>query len=258
LLLIKKEKIDLLHCQGFLSSLLGFLLSRLTGLPYLVTVQRLERRGNPLKSLVYRKAALIIAASTAVKRYFEEIGCQNIEILPNGIDLKRFKNLEPKPHQGFIVITVARLEKVKGIEYLIKAIDVLRSNNLENLTRNLVLEKKVRFLGQIPNEKIPEYLVLADCFVLPSLREGFGIAVLEAQAAGLPVIGTKVGGILDLIENGKTGLLVEPGDPQALASAIFKVYSGQRFARPNLEKYSWQNIAQKVYESYLRCRNISS
>lgn len=272
LLLIKKEKIDLLHCQGFLSSLLGFLLSRLTGLPYLVTVQRLERRGNPLKSLVYRKAALIIAASTAVKRYFEEIGCQNIEILPNGIDLKRFKNLEPKPHQGFIVITVARLEKVKGIEYLIKAIDVLRSNNielliigdgserknLENLTRNLVLEKKVRFLGQIPNEKIPEYLVLADCFVLPSLREGFGIAVLEAQAAGLPVIGTKVGGILDLIENGKTGLLVEPGDSQALASAIFKVYSGQRFARPNLEKYSWQNIAQKVYESYLRCRNISS
>jgi len=272
--LMKKEKIDILHCQGFLSSVLGFCISKITGVPYVTTVQRMESRRNPLKNFIYRNAAVCIGVSRAVGDYFKEIGCKNVEVIPNGVDLKRFENLERKPHEGFVVATVARLEKVKGIEYLIKSISNLKSQisnltcliigdgserkNLENLVGKLDLKEKVKFLGEIPNEKIPDYLAQVDCFVLPSLREGFGIALLEAQAAGIPVIGTKIGGILDLIEDGKTGLLVSPGNSQAIAEAINKIYSGLRFDRINLEKYNWQNIAEKVYATYLRYGHISS
>jgi len=269
--IIKKENIDIIHCQGFLSSLTGFCLSKITKAPYIVTVQRQEKRGNPLKEFVYRQAVLCIGASNAVKEYFKRIGAKNIEAIPNGIDLEKFENVEKKSHEGFVVMTVARLEKVKGVEYLIKAFDELRSNlskekfdpfklsiigdgserkNLEGLAKELGLENKVKFLGEIPNDNIPGYLAEADCFVLPSLREGFGIAILEAQAAGVPVVGSKAGGIKELIEDGKTGLLVEPCNPEALAQAILKIYHGQKFAKPDLGKYNWGNIAEKVYEIY--------
>ena len=275
LILIKKEKIDVLHCQGFLSSLLGFLLSKIAGTPYLITVQRMEKRGNWLKEMVYKKAFVCIGASRAIEEYFKEIGCKNIEIIPNGIDLEKYRDLVHKPHTDFVVMTVARLEKVKGVKYLIEAFNYfLQSNchqyddgsstaiiigdgserkNLEGMVEKLGLKEKIKFLGEIPNEKIPEYLAMADCFVLPSLKEGFGIVILEAQAAGIPVVGTKVGGILDLIEDGKTGLLVAPANPRAIVEAINKIYSGLRFNQINLEKYNWQSIAARVFKIYENC-----
>jgi len=271
----------IIHCQGFLSSFLGYWLSVFTKVPYIVTVQRLESNLNPLKNFVYRKANFCIAASEAIKENFEKIGAKNIEVIPNGIDLERFTSSERKPHKDFVIITVARLERVKGIKYLIEAFKLFNrslrslvrddnnsniSNNsniklviigdgserkqLENLTEKLELKEKIKFLGEIPNERIPEYLAGADCFVLPSIKEGFGIAILEAQAVGLPVIATKMGGILDIIKDGETGILVEPKNSQALAQAIYKIYSGQKFAKANLEKYDWQNIVEKVYQIY--------
>ena len=274
LALVRKEKINIVHCQGFLSSVLGFLLFKLTGAPYVVTVQRLESKSNPFKNFIYRQAAVCIGASRAIGQYFKEIGCQNVEVIPNGIDLNRFENLERKKGEKFTIMTVARLEKVKGIEYLIRAFDSLRfdlrgrsnlliigdgseKRSLEGLVEKLGLKDKVRFLGEIPNEQIPSYLATADCFVLPSLKEGFGIVILEAQAAGIPVIGTKVGGILDLIKDGQTGILVEPGNPEDISRAISRVYADQDFshsliqnAKIELKKYSWRNIAEKVYQIY--------
>ena len=266
--LIKKEKIDVLHCQGFLSSLIGFCLFVVTRVPYVTTVQRLEKKRNPLKNFIYRKAAVCIGASSAIKKNFEDVGCKNIEVIPNGIDMKRFEGLERKAHDGFIVISVARLEKVKGIEYLIKAVkdfklliigDGSERKNLENLVQKLNLKDKVTFLGQIPNKEIPHHLMEADCLVVPSVREGFGISVLEAQAAGLPVIGTRVGGILDLIKDQKTGILVEPKNVQQIEEAVSKIKSDPEFtrslienARNNARKYDWQEITERVYNIYQR------
>lgn len=276
LLLIRKEKINILHCQGFLSSFLGYLLFKFTSVPYIVTVQRLETKRDFLRRLAYRNAKVCIAASSAIRKYFEKIGVKNVEVIPNGIDLKRFEGLESKPHRGFMVITVARLEKVKGVNFLIGALagadlrgrsdiqlwiigDGSERKNLENLVGELHLEEKVKFLGQIPNEKIPEYLALADCFVLPSLREGFGIAILEAMAAKVPVIGTNVGGINDIVKDGKAGILVDPGNSEAIAKAILKIY-GQPEVKERLIKsaiaelisYDWESIVKKVYEIYQR------
>lgn len=276
-ILIKKEKINIMHCQGFLSSVLGFCLAEITGIPFIVTVQRLESKRNPLKNFIYRNATVCIGASRAIGDYFKTIGCKKVEIIPNGIDLGKFNDLHRQPHDEFIVITVARLEKVKGIEYLLQAAHQMKEvgppslkpvkfviigdgaerKNLESLADKLNLKEQVRFLGEIPNAKIPEYLAGADCFVLPSLKEGFGIVILEAQAAGIPVIGTSVGGILDLIEDGKNGLLVAPGDSDAIRKAVAKIASDLNLAqvlalnaKNNLIKYDWQNIADRVYQIY--------
>jgi len=283
--LIKKQKINFFHCQGFLSGLLGYFLSKLTKIPYIVTVQRIEENRGFLRKLVYKNAKICIAASSAIKKYFEEIGCQNIEIIPNGIDLEKFKNLDRQRSREklgfkdeFVVMTVARLEKIKGIEHLIKSAKIISLNppnqhksvfliigdgrerkNLESLVVRLNLINQVKFLGQIPNEKIPEYLVAADCFVLPSLKEGFGIAILEAMACGLPVIGTNVGGIPDIIKDGKSGILVEPKDPEAIAKAIVKIFSKSQLSQYRIDKamaelirYDWRNISERVYKIYQR------
>ncbi|MFH1820676.1 MAG: glycosyltransferase family 4 protein [Candidatus Nealsonbacteria bacterium] len=266
LALIRNEKIDILHCQGFLSSLLGFCLSVLTGIPYITTVQRIESKRNKLKNFIYKKASFCIGASSAIKKNFEDIGVKNIEVIPNGVDLSRFKGLARRTHDEFTVITVARLEKVKGIEYLIRAVDNFRlliigdgseRKNLEYLVEELGLKEKIKFLGQIANEKIPAYLMEADCFCLPSLREGFGIAILEAQAAGIPVIATRTGGILDLIKDGETGFLVDPKNTKQIKEAVFKIQSDQelaqnltRNAKEKLVNYNWSNIADRVYKVY--------
>lgn len=269
--LVRKEKIDLIHCQGFLSAFLGYLIFKFFRIPYIVTAQSLQSK-SWLKKMVYRKAAYCIAASSAIKKYFEEIGCKNIAVIPNGIDLSGFKGLKREPHDGFIVMTVARLEKVKGINYLIEAISRLdlpgrlslvligdgsQRKKLENLAKRLGV--KAKFLGEIPNRKIPEQLAQADCFVIPSIKEGFGIVILEAMAAKIPVIGTRVGGILDIIEDGKTGLLAEPADSRKIAEAIQRIYQSPSLreglvnnAAAELKYYDWQNIAVKVYEIYLK------
>ncbi|MCP6718831.1 MAG: glycosyltransferase family 4 protein [Patescibacteria group bacterium] len=278
LFLIKKEKINICHCQGFLSSFLGYLLFNLTKTPYVVTVQRLEKNSF-LRKLVYRNAKTCIAASSAIKDYFIEIGSKDIVVIPNGIDLRRFSNLDRKENRAklgldnkFTIMTIARLEKVKGIRYLIQSLPLLDINyqllivgdgsereSLENMVKKLGLDNKVEFLGQIQNEKIPDYLIVADCSILPSLKEGFGIVILEAIASKVPVVATRVGGILDIIEDEKTGLLVESKNPDQIAKAIYRIYSQPELARDlvanaslNLVKYDWQNITGEVHKIYKR------
>lgn len=279
--IIKKEKINIIHCQGFLSGFLGYLLFKLTNIPYIITVQRLERSKNYFKKLVYNNAKICIAASNKIKEYFEQIRCKNIKVIPNGIELKRFQNLnreESRKKMGFdnefVIITVARLEKVKGLEYLIKALDILKKrsgenyklliigegterDNLKNLTKKLKLENSIKFLGQISNQDIPNYLSAADCFVLPSISEGFGIVILEAMAANVPIVATRVGGILDIIENEKTGILVQSKNSNQIAKAVYELYSNPEFAKNlaknagnDLEKYNWNNIVKKVSSIY--------
>ncbi len=292
LFLIRKEKIDILLCQGFLSGLLGFCLSKITGVSYIITVQSIEQNTHFLKNIVYRNAVCCIAASSAIKKYFEKIGCKNIEIIPNGIDTNRFKGLNKQKSREklgigdeFVIMTVARLEKVKGVDHLIKATHFLNTKyhilntkyrtliigdgsqrkGLEDLVKKFNLKDRVKFLGEIPNKDIPRYLASADCFCLPSRREGFGIVVLEAQAMGVPVVASNVGGIPDLIEKEKTGILVEPENPEAIAKAIKRVYDQPEFAKQltenakqGLSKYNWDNIAEKMYANIISNTNLSS
>ncbi|HXW13031.1 MAG TPA: glycosyltransferase family 4 protein [Terriglobia bacterium] len=130
--------------------------------------------------------------------------------------------------------TAGRLVELKGIEYLLRAAATLRSEfptlrveiagsgpqreKLEGAVVRTGLEGRVKFLGWV--DDLPSLLSRWDVFVLPSLEEGFPIAALDAMAAGLPVVATAVGGVPELIEDGKTGYLVPPRDTEALASRL--------------------------------------
>ncbi len=276
--LIKEEKIDILVCSGFLNGFLGYCLKIMFRIPYIITVQSQQGKSS-VKKLVYKNADLCIAASSVIRKYFEQIGCRNVAVSPNGVDLSRFQNLNREQSRkelgltqnDFVIITVARLEKIKGIEYLIGAIrnfqfsifnfqllivgDGKERKNLENLAQKLGVGDRVRFLGQVPNDKVPQILAAGDCFVLPSLKEGFGIVILEAMAAGLPVIATNVGGIPDIIQDGNNGILIEPANSQAIANAIKQIIGQKDLTSKiianswnSLSQYDWDNIANKVFE----------
>ncbi len=127
-------------------------------------------------------------------------------------------------------------------------------NYLKKLAQDFKIIGNVEFLGEVPNDRISEYLVKADIFVRPSRSEGLGTAFLEAMAAGLPVIGTPVGGIPDFLKDGENGLFSRPEDAKDLSEKIVKLINnapfrekiakhGQQFV---LRDYSWDNIAARM------------
>ena len=109
--------------------------------------------------------------------------------------------------------------------------------SLEKTTSSLGIKDSVIFAGM--RKDVPEILSILDVFVLPSLNEGLPMALLEAQAAQIPVVATRVGAIPDVLENGVTGMLIPPKDPQAIAEAIIMILSDKQLA---------SGIAQKGFE----------
>ena len=159
-------------------------------------------------------------------------------VVPLGIDLERFGAAEPALEKaGPLVGNVARLAEQKGQRYLLEAAARVVERRpdvrfvlvgegelrpaLESRARELGLGDRVLFTGA--REDVPELLASLDVFAFPSLFEGLCVAVIEAQAAGVPVVATPVGGIRETVEDGKTGLLVPPRDAQALAGAILRL-----------------------------------
>jgi glycosyltransferase involved in cell wall biosynthesis len=234
---------------------------------------------------IFNKADHIQCISNFLANWAKELGAKcPIEVVPNGVDLKKFKieNTKSKVNElkqqiGIrdgekIIITVSRLVPKNGIEYLIEAINqlsiinyqfpikllILGSGPLEKKlklqVKNYKLENKVLFLGSIPNEKVPIYLTLGDVFVRPSLSEGLGNAFLEAMAAGVPIIGTPVGGIPDFLKDGETGLFCEVGNPKSIAEKINLLLSDENLKQRLIvngeklvdENYSWDIIAKKM------------
>src|SRR2546425_4595012 len=128
---------------------------------------------------------------------------------------------------------------------------------LRSLARALGVERQIIFTGALPRDEVIQAYASADIFVLPSLFEPFGIVLLEAMAAGLPVVASAVGGIVDVVADGKTGLLVPPGKPLALAAGLEQLVSDSSLrarmageARRRVSGYSWDLIVPRVVEVY--------
>jgi glycosyltransferase involved in cell wall biosynthesis len=189
-----------------------------------------------LQRQAYRCAHAIVANSGAAARQLESEGvpAARVEVIPNGVSVDRFS---PRPFGArpvTTILTVANLRPEKAHEVLLAAAAQLsprypqlqvvvagdgpRAAELRTLAHTLGIEGRVNFLGH--REDVPALLALADAFVLPSRSEAFPNGAIEAMAAGLPVVASRVGGLLDLIDEGRTGLLVPPDDPAALARAI--------------------------------------
>jgi glycosyltransferase involved in cell wall biosynthesis len=138
------------------------------------------------------------------------------------------------------------------------------NNYLRQQIHSLGISRNVTFHGIVSNDEIIEYYRNANLFVLPSFSEAFGMGLIEAMACELPVVATKVGGIPEVVENGRTGLLVEAGDSKELADAILNVFSdsklrmwmGKRARERVIKLFSWKKIARDtsiLYKSIRDC-----
>ena len=214
----------------------------------------------------------------------EFLGCRalaaDVRVVPLGTTPSRFRpGIDPVPVRrthgldgGPWLLTVARLDFHKGIDTVIRALPAIRAvfptaryavagtgsrrSSLERLTAELGLGDAVRLLGFVADEELPALYNAADLFVLASRRydllvEGFGISIVEASASGLPVIGSRSGGIPEAVREGETGFLVEPDDPAALAATAIRLLGDQALrrrmgaaGRAAVEShYNWDRVA---------------
>jgi glycosyltransferase involved in cell wall biosynthesis len=209
-----------------------------------------------------------------------------IFVIPNGVDVERFRpaspdralleKLEVEPGTR-IVLCPRRLVPKNGVRYLAEAIPLVvtkfdevrflivgdgearEKELIQQLLAQANVTSRVTLTGAVPNAEMPAFYNLADIAVLPSLVEATSIAGLEAMASGCPLVGTRVGGIPTLIEEGETGYLVPPADPQSLAEAILVLLQDKEqrarmgsAARKRAESmFSWPQIAQQTVEAYV-------
>ncbi len=211
----------------------------------------------------------------------------SISFIHNGIELDIFsqdllhyssqnrqkirQNLFRATQNEFIVITVAALHERKGLVYLIRAIKEVKAkipnikliivgngpqkNELMKTIATLGLDKEVMLLGK--QEHIPKILKSSDLFVLPSIKEAFGLVLLEAMACQLPIIASNVGGIPEIIQNHKNGELVEAGDTCAIADKIVELYENKAqrekiafIGNHDVKKFGAKEMALKTERIY--------
>jgi len=226
---------------------------------------------------------LVIAVSSSVKRYLIENELapeQRTVVIPNGIDFEEFAKrrsirakIHDTSHRTPIVGSIGSLNRQKGFRYLIEAMpEILKhyplltleiigkgpeKEKLEELVKERELTHHVAFLGE--KTDILDYLEHWSVFVLPSVSETFGIVLLEAMHSGLPIVASKVGGITDLIEHEKNGLLVEPKSSKAIAHSVLKLLDDQGLAAKikkhglsRVEDFDWQHIIKRIENSYVQ------
>jgi len=207
--------------------------------PYNTMMQRFHWLLTPLTRWIWRRADRLIAVCESLGRLTERT-CPGLRygVIPNGVDLKLFHPAErssPAAESRPIrCLAVARLVERKGLGELIQAFALLPRGGfeleivgegpdrrlLQDLTERLGVAPQVRFTGALSREAVAERYRVADLFTLPSSAEAFGNVFAEALASGLPIVGSTVGGIPELVEHGINGLLIDPGQPIVLAQAI--------------------------------------
>lgn len=259
--LLRREQIELVNSHDIGATLFAAPAARLAGITKVVHTdhsQILAKKRFPgVYRLILRHLVThIIPVSQDLSRYLVrtmQIDQAKITTIPNGIDVLPFATVHDVsclrkelgiPEKNRIVGTIGRLVEQKGTEYLIRGFAQLAHKypdttlvivgkgelrfNLEHLVDDLTLGNKIIFTGI--REDIPELMNLFDIFVLPSLWEGQPITIIEAMAAGKPVVATDVGGNRELLMHGEFGLLVPPKGPEALARAMERLFADPHLA----------------------------
>jgi len=248
-----RERFDVVHAQLFDASLVGRIAALVARIPAtVVTVQNSppERKAWCVRAdqILAKRTTQMVAISHAVARHAaDELGVpeDRFRIIPNGVEpvdtvpndsdevraLRRELRLRP---EQVILLAVGSLAEQKGHSVLLGAMphvvarhpDVVLllagkgrlQGSLEDQARSLRIDDRVRFLGS--RSDVPQLLGIADIFVMPSLWEGLGVALLEAAVHGVPAVASRVDGIVEIIEDGASGVLVEPSDPADLVRGL--------------------------------------
>jgi len=246
-----------------------------------ITIHRNRKCFNAIHK-VFKSSAKVIAPSPRLRETLHQQMGVNSDIISYGIykeEIFTGNTTLSKQYKGrSILLSVSRLIPTKGVELNIKAIAKLQEKypdiyyliigegkeraRLEKLVQDLNLQSKVQFLGQLPHQKVMEYMSMCDIFSLPSWQETFGLVFLEAMAHGKPIIGGQGQGVDGIVTDGETGLLAKLGDVNSLIKAIDFLLRypqkaqeiGERAKRLVLENYTWEKNTQgyiKIYEELL-------
>ncbi len=248
---------DIVHLYGYKLNMLVRPVAAWAGVPVVVTGQRsvdLNRRPwhSWLDRITSRWVTAYFSNSLAAAELLvlrERIDPAKVYTVPNGLDVEPYLRSEKDrrctrmalglEESDILVAVVANLKPVKGHAYFLEAFATLVRDfprfvailigdgpllgELQEQANRLGIAQRVRFLGQ--REDVPHLLAAADLFVLPSLWEGLPVSILEAMASAVAVVATNVGGVGEIVVNGKTGLLVPPADAKALAHAMRRALS---------------------------------
>jgi glycosyltransferase involved in cell wall biosynthesis len=270
---IKENNIELVHTHTRLTQVMARALSLITGVAHVSTCHGFfkPRIGRRLFGCWGSK---IIAISDAVRedlvRAFR-IEKSRVALINNGIDMEVFNKTYSRHEKdairrafglkdGPVVGVIARLSSVKGHQYLVRAMKIVlqrfknaqlfvvgegeEEKNLRDLAARLGIEKSVNFTKSVLDTSM--VLAVIDVFVLPSVKEGLGLALIEALAAGRPAVASDVGGIYSVVKDNVTGLLVPAKEPESLAEAIQKLLEDSQLAArlaSNGQRYVRQHFA---------------
>ena len=257
----KGKKPEIIHAHfgdiGYIASMLA----RQINVPLVITEHSsLMNRDIVDKDILevsqkgYTFANGVISVSNALAQKIKKNTGINSCVIPNIVDTEAFNNIERKQHDGFSFVSVASLIEIKHIGDLVRAFkkvhedfpdtklciigDGKERENIRALIDQFHIGDSVRMTGTITRSEIANIFSEMDCFVLPSESETFGVAYIEAMAAGLPVIATKCGGPEDFV-NSRVGCLVEKNDIDQLAEAMKKVFkSCNEYDKDYIKNYS--------------------
>jgi glycosyltransferase involved in cell wall biosynthesis len=276
---LKNHKIDILHCHIYDFNKVGSLVGRLARVPVIITG---ERGRNPWKKwrhhivekyIISRLVTKRVAVSHDIRKLrikHDGVRPDQIITIPNGVVLPDYTaDTAPIPK---VIGSLGRLVEAKDYPSLFKAVKILEQNGydlqlqiagegplkntLQESIYDLRMNEKIKLVGF---QKPESFLKKIDIFALPSIREGMPGALLEAMSHGIPVVATTAGGILEVIQNGKDGLLSEPQQPHAMAKNIQLMIENMQLrkqlalnAREKIiEKYTIDKIANQYGELYV-------
>lgn len=282
----KLHHFDIIHAQGEIAGLAAVSASKQLKIPAVVTIHGIDtchrmwaRYAKKQFQKMFQQATRIIFVGDFLKQHFEKIIHQadNCRVVYNGFRLPTMQSKKKWGNKTELIrlISVGHLHEGKGIDLTLQALGKLKENNvenwhykiigsgyqkkyLENIIEQLHLESDIEFMGDCSHEVVYENLQNADVFCLPSYREAFGIAYVEAMAHGLLTIGVKGQGPQAFIDHTKTGLLVEPQDIHHLFETLHQAIThfdemkliaqaGQQYV---LENFTWEKHAEKLLHVY--------
>lgn len=275
---------DVVHAHEPLTPSTSMLAVRAATVPVVATFHasldrsRLMEVASPVLRTVARHIDAGIAVSEAAARFLRRSMDMELEIVPNGLDIERFAHPGVAPARllaGRRLLWVSRLDPQKGFAILVQAFALLLR---EHPDLSLVVvgdghdrhaigalseaeRARVEMLGAIPHEDLPSWFYgAADVFVAPATgQESFGYILVEAMAAGLPVVASDIAGYREVVRGGIEGLLVPPGDPPRLAEAVARVVSDPALAarlseagRARAVEFGWDRIVPRIEAVYRR------
>jgi len=284
--LVKKEGFDVIHAQTRVAQVAGGIVSKITHVPIVSTGHGFFKHERLFRKLFPFWGDKVIAISESVREHLINdfhIEKERVTVVYNGIELDRFLKKNGEIDQNMrdkmslnrdltIVGAIGRLSSVKGYIYLVKAFKKVAKENenvrllivgeggekpkLEKEVKEANLENKVIFESK--KMATEDYLSVMDIFCQPSIKEGLGLALIEAMASGRACIASNVGGIPEIIDHEVDGILVPPQKPEALADAIIRIASNAelkqtfstRAQQKAQNKFSIEDNARKTAEVY--------